>query len=160
MCCCGVWNARHGKHSLHAASGAGEYAPDKIRSLGTAGAMASGVRCVGGGGEKRSGRDDGPKDGVWGRALQRTRLPATSSTRRNYRLEEGSGNERGGAVSDSLGRHGTDGEGERRWRKVCRLAAESLYWRGKAEKSLLQQSGEWWAREGAHKRAQVPRQRL
>jgi hypothetical protein len=39
----------------------GEYAPDKIRSLGTAGAMASGVRCVGGGGEKRAVETTGQK---------------------------------------------------------------------------------------------------
>jgi hypothetical protein len=61
MCCCGVWNASHGKHSLDAACGAGEYAPDKIRSLGTAGAMAGGVRCVGGGGERRAVETTGQK---------------------------------------------------------------------------------------------------
>jgi hypothetical protein len=123
--------------------------------------MAGGVRCEVGGGEKRAGEMTGQKLAFGAAHYEQTRLPATTSTGRGLSIRRGWRKRAwGGRQRVHLG----DMEQTEKVRGAGGKYVGSLQSRyvgeAKAGKSLLQQRGEWWAREGAHKRAQVPRQRL
>lgn len=72
---CQSWNVVSSKEMacIAEAQGSEEYAPDKIRNLGTAGAMAGGVQCVVGG-VKRMTETTGQNDGSLGPRYEWTRL--------------------------------------------------------------------------------------
>jgi hypothetical protein len=73
-------------------------APDKIRNLGTAGAMSGAVQCSVGGGEKRSAWMTSQKVGDWCRATSGRDCPATTSSSRELSIKIVTENERGGSA--------------------------------------------------------------
>ena len=99
--------------------GAAEYAPDRIRNLGTAGAMLRAVQCAVGGGEKGPAEVTSQKVGDWCRATsERTRLRSGVDHRGgNYGLRWEEKTSVWDRKLGSLGRHGTNGQSERRGRE-------------------------------------------